>query len=331
MDGLATALFDTVLNGSAPQAWEAISNSLWQTFSAPIRSTQAEAEVVRRDRAITELENTLAAAGWDLWNEFDTCVPKASASLIDFWKRVSGGKAVLILDGASLREVPWLLKQATDRGFQIHAAGPRGSELPCETTPFAKALGFSQRSALENNGAGGAHRLAGAVTESSPLNWRDCREMVRNHTDVVFWHHFPDDRIHDLAAPGEGLHQLARETHERFTADDFWGFVERLATGRRLVITSDHGYAACGLFPDLADKDQVDYMKRLFKSGRTAANDGDDGGWVPPIDLRLQTDHGSHRYVLGRRKWKSGGGYPTLHHGGLSLLEVFVPFIELSR
>ena len=72
-------------------------------------------------------------------------------------------------------------------------------------------------------------------------------------------------------------------------------------------------------------------MKRLFKSGRTAANDGDDGGWVPPIDLRLQTAHGSHRYVLGRRKWKSAGGYPTLHHGGLSLLEVFVPFLELSK
>lgn len=36
-------------------------------------------------------------------------------------------------------------------------------------------------------------------------------------------------------------------------------------------------------------------------------------------------------FALGRRKWKSQGGYPTLTHGGLSLLEVAVPFIELSR
>jgi hypothetical protein len=28
---------------------------------------------------------------------------------------------------------------------------------------------------------------------------------------------------------------------------------------------------------------------------------------------------------------KVQGGYPTLHHGGLSLLEVFVPIIELSQ
>jgi hypothetical protein len=97
------------------------------------------------------------------------------------------------------------------------------------------------------------------------------------------------------------------------------------------MTSSDHGYAACGLFPDLVDKDQVEYMKKLFKSGRTATSDSEDGAWVPPIDLRLATNHGSHRYVLGRRKWKSAGGYPTLHHGGLSLLEVFVPFIELSK
>lgn len=41
--------------------------------------------------------------------------------------------------------------------------------------------------------------------------------------------------------------------------------------------------------------------------------------------------HADATFALGRRKWKSQGGYPTLTHGGLSLLEVAVPFIELSR
>jgi len=48
--------------------------------------------------------------------------------------------------------------------------------------------------------------------------------------------------------------------------------------------------------------------------------------WIPPLDLTL----GSHRYALGRRKWKIQGGYPHLQHGGLSLLEMFVPFIEIQ-
>jgi hypothetical protein len=33
----------------------------------------------------------------------------------------------------------------------------------------------------------------------------------------------------------------------------------------------------------------------------------------------------------GRRKWKSAGGYPTLTQGGLSVLEVAVPWIELTK
>jgi hypothetical protein len=136
--------------------------------------------------------------------------------------------------------------------------------------------------------------------------------------------------MHDLSKPGEGSHKLAREAYAVLSSEDFWQFIARLTTGRRLVITSDHGYAACGHFPDLVDKDQVAYMRQVFKNGRTAASDGEHGAWVPPIDLRLTTVHGTHQYVLGRRKWRSPSGYPTLHHGGLSLLEVFVPYVELS-
>jgi hypothetical protein len=331
METFSRDLLDTLMSAAPRQAWDEIAQSLWQTFSVPLRLANAETEIVRRERAISDLENTLSGSCWDLWSAFESCVPRASQSVVDFWNRGPSGKAVLILDGVSLREAPWLLKQAEERGYTIHEAGPRGAELPCETSPFAKALGFSQRSALSNNGAGTGHKLVGAVTESTNLNWRDCAGLVGPHPQVVFWHHFVDDRLHDLAEPGRGLRPLTREVQEHFTSNDFWGFVERLATGRRLVITSDHGYAACEFFADLADKDHAEYMKRLFKSGRTAAADAAHGAWIPPIDLELATAHGAHRFVLGRHKWKSGGGYPTLHHGGLSLLEVFVPFLEISR
>lgn len=325
-------VLDSLTAKPAGEAWADVADYLWDVFSAPLPSgVTADNEIVRRDRSISEIENALSGSCWDLWTEYEASVPRTAHALTEFWNNRPGGKAVLILDGISLRETPWLLQGAKDRGFTLHMARPHGAELPCETTPFAKALGLSQRSALENNGAGSAHKFGGAHTEASGLNWKDSLGLIGNQESVFFWHHFPDDRIHDLSGPGEGLTKLARETREHFTSDDFWAFVDRLATGRRLVITSDHGYAACGLFPDLNDKDQAEYMKKLFKSGRTATSQSEDGAWVPPIDLRLTTSHGSHRYVLGRRKWKSAGGYPTLHHGGLSLLEVFVPFIELSK
>jgi hypothetical protein len=328
---LAPELLGAVTASDPAQAWGTIADYLWNEFSAPIKAADADSEVVKRDKDLTELDNVLSGSAWDLWTHFDASVPKASQAIIDFWSATHGGKAILILDGLSLRESPWLLQQAALRGYKLHLSGIRASELPAETTPFAQSLGFGQRSALENNRAGSAHKLKGAFTVSCNLPWLDCVEMVGAHEAVVFWHHWPDERMHDLAGPGASLHKLAKETQTALCSDDFWALVQRLTTGRRLIITSDHGYAACGHFPDLADRDQVAYMKNLFKSGRSAASDGQQGSWVPPIDLELTTAHGRHQYVLGRKKWKSAAGYPTLQHGGLSLLEVFVSFIEISR
>jgi hypothetical protein len=47
----------------------------------------------------------------------------------------------------------------------------------------------------------------------------------------------------------------------------------------------------------------------------------------------MQTNgtNGAHLLAVGRWKWRSQGGYPTLAHGGLSLLEVLSPFVELSK
>ena len=328
---ISKEILQSVTCSPPKEAWASIAAHLWQTFSAPIPRAAADAEVVKRDRGVTELDNTLSGSAWDLWEHFESLVPKGSQSIIDFWTKTNGGKAVLLLDGLSLRESPWILEQAEQRGYAIHQAGPRGAELPAETTPFAHSLGFGQRSALENNGAGSAHKLPGATTESCNLPWNECVNCIGAQEGFVFWHHWPDERMHNLSGPGSGLHTLSKETYSHLTSDDFWALIERLTTGRRLVISADHGYAASGLFPDLTDKDQVAYMKTQFKSGRLAGNDGQDGSWVPPIDLCLTTAHGTNRFVLGRRKWKSAGGYPTLAHGGLSLLEVFVPFIELSR
>lgn len=328
---LAPDLLTAATAKPADQAWPSIINHLWKEFSADLPTAASDQEIVKRDRGLTELDNIISGSSWDLWNDFDAVVPKASQTIVDFWTKTQGGKAVLILDGLSLREVPWLLDQAKKRGYTQHETGVRGTELPAETTPFANALGFNQRSSLENNGAGSAHKLKNAYTIASNLPWQECVDLVASQEAVCFWHHWPDERLHSLAGPGAGLHKLAKEIHAGLASDDFWLLVERLSTGRKLLITSDHGYAATGMFPDLSDKDQVSYMKTLFKSGRSSSESSSDGSWVPPIDLRLATAHGSHRYVLGRRKWRIAAGYPTLQHGGLSLLEVLVPMVVVSK
>lgn len=330
--GLPLELMKVLMEGEPEPAWRAAFDYAWDICKAPLSVAQADSEVTRRDRRISDLDLFLTSSGWDLWSRFESSVERTSEALVAWWTKHPEAKAVLILDGLSLREAPWILQEADRRGYTVHSARATGSELPGDTNSFARALGFGQRSSLENNGASKTHRLTGARTESAGHHWKDCLASITPAPCWVFWHHWPDTRIHDLADAGQGLNPLTAEAVEELTSDAFWTLVERLATTRRLVITSDHGYAASGLFRD-EDGAQGKYLKATFKSGRSQPleSGAEPPAWVPPLDVVLPSQHGKNRYVLGRRKWKSQGGYPTLTHGGLSILEVASPFIELSR
>jgi hypothetical protein len=327
---LNASALHTLTQGSDADAWTVIIRQVIEISSKPMAAGNAPGEVVKRDREIGELDLFLSSSGWDLWQRFGECVERTSDRLIRWWAEPFTAKAVLILDGLSLRELPWLLQGAKERGFTLHEVSANASELPGETDEFARALGFASRSKLQSNGGGLAHKLQSASTESVDLPWRDCESLIDSAPNQIFWHHWPDAKLHDGSGAGQGLEPLTRDVAEQLTSEDFWSFVARLATGRRLVITSDHGYAATGYFPD-ADGEVGQFLKQSFSSGRSRPGISDAGPFVPPVALQISSPHGAHLLALGRRKWRSQGGYPTLTHGGLSLLEVLSPFVELTR
>ncbi|MGY2902935.1 hypothetical protein [Bradyrhizobium sp. URHC0002] len=316
--------------GSSDDAWRVIINHTVEIASKPLAAGSAPSEVVKRDREIGELDLFLSSCGWDLWQAFGGSVERTSDRLVRWWAEPFKSKAVLILDGLSLRELPWLLQGAKERGFTLHEISVNASELPGETNEFARALGFASRSKLQNNGGGLVHKLQPAWTESVDLPWKDCEPLVGSTQNQIFWHHWPDAKLHDGSGAGQGLEPLTKDVAEQLSSDDFWAFLERLATGRRLVITSDHGYAATGYFPD-ADSEVGQFLKQRFSSGRNKPGMSDTGPFVPPVALQVNSPHGAHLLALGRRKWRSQGGYPTLTHGGLSLLEVLSPFVEVTK
>jgi hypothetical protein len=326
------ALINTIFSAPAKQAWEAIFNYLWQTFSESIPMECADAVSIDRDRAIAVLDNILSGSSWELWQQFEQTAPRTSQELKQFWLDRPDSKAILILDALSLRESAWIIEQATKRGFKIHQAKVSAAEIPADTTHFAKALGFGQRSNLEHN-LMNSSCFPNVWTESTDLPFADCSTLIKADPNIIFWHHWPDCQMHDLSDSGDGYRKLAKAAAQQLCSDDFWLFIERLTQGRRLIITADHGYAHSGLFPDINQKDQADYLKKHFKQGRfTAVNaETDKPYWIPPLTQTIVSEHGAFNVVLGRKKWKSQGGYPTLTHSGLSLLEMVVPFIELSK
>jgi hypothetical protein len=331
-------LLHSLTKAPAKDAWRLIIDQAVEIASRPLTEAKAVSEVTKRDREIGALDHYLASSGWDLWQDFGdpllSGVERTADRLARWWAEPTygggAGKAVLILDGLSLRELPWLIQGAEARGYTLFEVAATASELPGKTSAFAQALGFGSRSQLQNNGGGSHHQLQSTQTECVDLPWRDCAGLINSQPNWVFWHHWPDSKVHDGSGAGQGLETLTRDAADQLGSDDFWFFIERLATGRRLVITSDHGYAATGYFPD-ADGEVGQFLKKTFASGRSLAGLGETGPFVPPVALQIDSPHGPHVLALGRWKWKSQGGYPTLTHGGLSLLEVLSPFVELGR
>lgn len=327
---LTPSALQALTQDSDADAWRVIIEQAVEIARKPLAVSNAPSEVVRRDREIGALDLFLSSSGWDLWQAFGGSVERTSDRLLRWWAESFNAKALLILDGLSLRELPWLLQGAKERGFTTHEVAAYASELPGETDEFARALGFSSRSKLQNNGGGLAHKLQAANTESVDLPWKDCEALIDSAPNQILWHHWPDAKLHDGSGAGQGLEPLTKNVAAQLSSDEFWAFVERLATGRRLVITSDHGYAATGYFPD-ADGEVGQFLKQTFGSSRSKTGRGDTGPFVPPVALQLNSPHGEHLLALGRRKWRSPGGYPTLTHGGLSLLEVLSPYVELTK
>lgn len=326
------ALITKVFNLPADQAWQVIFDYLHETFSPSIRTDIADAITIERDKSIEKLDNVLSGSAWELWQQFEQSTPLTSQQLKHFWTDRVEGKAILILDALSLRELPWLIEQSTRRGFTLHQTRVTAAEIPGNTNPFAKALGFGQRSNLEHN-LRKSTDFPIAWTETTDMPFVDCGTLIKADPNIIFWHHWPDSQMHDLSDNGDGYRKLSKTVAEQLTSDDFWQFIDRLATGRRLIITADHGYAHSGIFPDVVHKDQADFLKECFKSGRAVQNTTSLSShyWVPPLTQTIISQHGEWSLVLGRKKWKSQGGYPTLTHGGLSLLEMAVPYLELSK
>lgn len=330
--GIPRALIERILAGSPEEVWSSLFSHVLDIFGEPAGDVDS---IISRDAAIGMVDAVIAGSAWDIWGTYEQSAPRTADRLATWWSGRNPGRAILILDGLSCRELPWLLAGAPANGFTIHGVETTGAELPTDTTPFANALGYSQRAALASNLTPPSTSFPTAATHTAKEPWGDVVGVVPVNQDVLFWHHWPDRDVHDLGIPGGGLARLTDKVKVELSSPDFWAFASRLATGRRLVITGDHGYASTGSFTDVTDPAAVDYLRSAYHSGRfeklAAMPAPDRAPWLPPIDIALATRHGPHRFVLGRRKWRSPGGYPTLAHGGLSLLEVAVPFIELSR
>lgn len=325
--------WESLIHSEQPAAtvWDSIFARLGEIATISTSAAALHRETIAPDRLLAE-------SAWDLWQSFPTAAPKVIDALREFWNSpsVSSGTAVLILDALSLRELPIILGAAEKRGIRAVRHQVRGSQVPSETDQFAAALGLSSRSKLFNNKPPQSFIFSGSDVHTDIMEdpFADCVSRVPTKARIFLWHKWPDEPlIHLHAERPDGDTVVAAEVKRALTSDGFWSLVNTMRQGRRLLITGDHGYAATAEFSsEVRDAESIRLFAGTFGAQRAIREDPNQP-WprrhLPPPVLRFQDAGDTWLVVLGQRKWKVSGGFPTLCHRGLSLLEAAVPVIEL--
>ena len=312
---------DIILDSPSPtDAWDRVFARLRELAVSCSSPVDLHNQTVGPDRLLAE-------TAWELWASYPNAARRTSSQLREWCAApTSIGRAVLVLDALSLREMPWLLGGAQARNIQPSDVRVTGAEAPSDTDHFARALGAPSRSHLAGNGAPGSFNLfpAKAYTDVISMPFEDGVGVIPHESNVFVWHSWLDDLIHVHKKLPDQIYKTASTTLQD---DGFWKFVNRLRQGRKLIITSDHGYAVSKLFSsEEIDPEVIEKLRETFGAARyKKENDPWQERFMPPIVV----SHNEHHVVMGQRKWKVQGGFPHVCHGGLSLLEVAVPFIEL--
>jgi hypothetical protein len=326
MNPTAPAWVDAIVGeGDPATAWKKILGALRELALSSAKSGVLDRVTVAPDRLI-------ANSAWNLWDDFQRHALTAIDELKTFWAQTkASGTAILLLDALSLRELPIIVAAAEERGISPTRVEALGSQVPSDTDRFAAALGISGRSKLFNNQPPASFIFGGPDVYTDVLDapFADCTDTIPSKPRLFLWHKWPDEPLIHLHAPqDDGPDIVASQIKQQISSPEFWQFIDRIRQGRRLIVTSDHGYAVSRFFSDeIRDSDTVYLMRSIFGAKRYAA-ESPNAPWprrhLPPLVSR----HNGQLVVLGQRKWAVQGGFPHLCHGGLSLLEAVVPFIE---
>ncbi len=313
--------WDRILLGEQDpgQAWRAAFDLLVQCATSAANASDLHRQLAPADRLLAE-------SAWNLWAAFSAHATSTIDSLKVFWSRSSpAGKAVLLLDALSLRELPLIIQAADSRGIKPTVLGVTAAPIPADTDHFARELGVPARNALGNNKAPGTFIFASGdtFTDVTNLPFADVATSIPPSRNTWLWHTWLDDRLHECSGQNHGPATLQHDAADKLASDDFWMLVDGLRQGRSVILTGDHGYAVSKLFAD----EQTDaQLKETFGAKRYAR---DEGTWQPRHLPPLVHRENGYLIVMGQRRWNVAGGFPKLCHGGMTLLETVVPYIEL--
>lgn len=307
----------------------AIKSWLLDTVWTPARYRQNEPENYLRtgEEAVCNLEEVIATGALDVWNELQAAshdAPTLKSWLgLDAPLPLPNPRAAVVFDGLSLREIPLLLQLAEASGLRVKSLQVVATCLPTETRHFVEQrvigadIGPSQLP--------GRTELAEKNTQAFYLDQANTRNTFPEGRNLLIWSTYPDRLFADDQARGE---TLFGNFHQNYIPAIWKCSVQAVPRGVPIVITSDHGYIYLGA--SLEATRPSDAPELL---GQSRWKEFPDHEPLPAWHRDLQIlSHCRTALLRGRLRARPQGtsSRKLYQHGGFSLMEVLVPWIELE-
>lgn len=232
--------------------------------------------------------------------------------------------AIVVLDGASIRELPILKKLAQDTGFDIIECDTRSASLPSETLYFVEQRLLGKRVAPSDLPKRQEFKEKGicAVYYDAPIR---STTLSADHSSFLLWSRFPDGTYKDM---GSKFASHFGEMQRLY--DTIWkNIVLEIPRGYRIVVTSDHGYIFFGAGMEsnhLQDASRVLGQDRYKFFGEHEELPKDIQGLQIIPERRLAMLRGR---IKNRPMGQSANN--AYRHGGMSLMEMLTPWLVIQR
>ena len=271
---------------------------------------------------INSFEELISSSADRIYQELISS-PETTKRLLDF---LTMETAIIVFDGLSLREIPIILRLASESGFTAKEIDCSLAAIPSETLDFIQRefpcgkVSPSQlpnRSELKNNGISViytnniAHRL-----------------NIPSEETLLLWSAFPDNTYTDSGSKFENHFE---NIHIQF--ETAWiNTVQQIKGKKQIIVTSDHGYIFFGTGMD-ANRTSAELrdLNKYFGNKRNVTLSENPN--PPESDDIIVDEKNGVVIIKGRVKTRSTGEAASrlYKHGGISLMEMLTPWIVLEK
>jgi len=274
------------------------------------------------EKQVLKLEELVLSSASRIYNEFVAASIKTDNLIKEFAKQKT---ALLVFDGASLRELPILRNLAIKTGYNIVESSYRISSLPSDTTSFIeqKILGKkiapsqleSRKEFKENN--------IKVYYYDSPIRHF---EMISSENNYLLWSAFPDGTYTNF----EAKNSFHFETIVKQFDTAWKNIILSIPSDYNIIITSDHGYVY--LNAGYESNQKAETTLNLLHQERFRYLEPDEQ--LPTETNEIQIIQEKKLAMLrGRIKNRPKGqsSNKVFRHGGLSIMEMFTPWLVINK